>query len=436
MSRADPLLSVRDLKTNYPITEGLLRRETGRVRAVDGVSFDVRRGEVFGLVGESGCGKSTTALSILRLEEPTGGTVEFNGQSVRELDGAELRRYRRRAQLVLQDPNSAFNPRLTVGETVAEPLRVHGVTDSAERRRVAANALDQVGLSDASLDAHTHEFSGGEKQRIAIARALVLNPELIIADEPASALDGRTKAAVLELLTDLQAQLNLGLVIISHDLDLVRRYCDRLGVMYLGEIVERGECARIIETPHHPYTRALLRSVPSLDPTKAAGDSTSPELISDELPDASDVPTGCRFHPRCPSVIPPDELTLSQAEWRGIFTLRQALTPGRDTDIDPVVDEIATDGAATAATDRLRDRLGLPAELSDTTAESAVDTALAALEQGDTETASDRLAAVGRSVCVANTPTLTDTHTDRAVACHRYDPSLPGHQLAGRSVDD
>ncbi|MFC7236690.1 ATP-binding cassette domain-containing protein [Saliphagus sp. GCM10025317] len=217
MTEADPLLSVRNLEKHYPITKGLLRREVGTVRAVDGVSFDVQPGEAFGLVGESGCGKSTTALSVLRLEEPTGGEVRFDGDDVRAYDDDELRRFRRRAQLVLQDPDSALNPRRTVGESVEEPLRIHGLHGSQRRRHVVEDTLERVGLSAAAADQYPHEFSGGEKQRIAIARALVLNPDLLVADEPVSALDGRTKADVLELLGRLQREFDVAIVFISHD---------------------------------------------------------------------------------------------------------------------------------------------------------------------------------------------------------------------------
>ncbi|PSP56568.1 peptide ABC transporter ATP-binding protein, partial [Halobacteriales archaeon QH_7_66_37] len=269
-------------------------------------------GEAFGLVGESGCGKSTTAHSLLRLEEPTGGDVLFDGEDILAYGTDELRRFRRRAQLVLQDPNSAFNPRQTVGDAVAEPLRVHGIDDAETRRRVVDDALERVGLDSTDADSYPHEFSGGEKQRISIARALVLNPDLIVADEPVSALDGRTKADVLDLLDDLQDEFGLSVLLISHDIDMVRRFCDRIGVMYLGQIVEQGPTADVIENPLHPYTQMLISSVPSLDPHAS---SAAVETPSDELPDASDVPSGCRFHPRCPAIIPPEDLTLSREQW-------------------------------------------------------------------------------------------------------------------------
>jgi len=262
----DPLLAVEDLEKHYPITEGLLRREVGRVRAVDGVSFTVDRGEVLGLVGESGSGKTTTALSVLGMEEPTGGEVRFDGDRVSELTGDALREFRRRAQLVVQDPNDAFNPRQTVGEAVAEPLVVHGMDDAQRRRQIVVDLLQRVGLSAEDADRYPHEFSGGEKQRVAIARALVVNPDLIIADEPTSALDARVRSDVLGLLADIRERFGVAILFVSHDIDTVWRFCDRVAVMYLGEVVECGPVSDVLSTPGHPYTRVLLGAVPGLDP--------------------------------------------------------------------------------------------------------------------------------------------------------------------------
>ena len=424
MTDADPLLSVRDLEKHYPVTEGLLRREVGRVRAVDGVSFDVRAGEAFGLVGESGCGKSTTAHSILRLEEPTGGEVRFDGEDVREYGDAELRRFRRRAQLVLQDPDSAFNPRMTVGEAVAEPLRVHGLSDAERRRRVVADALERVGLSAADADDYPHEFSGGEKQRIALARALVLNPDLLVADEPASALDGRTKTDVLELLGDLQREFGVAVLLISHDVDLVRRFCDRVAVMYLGEVVERGSTAEVLAEPRHPYTRVLLSSVPSLDP---GAPPPAIETLTDDVPDASDPPSGCRFHTRCPAIIPPEEVDLPREQWRGVVALRLHLQEEWDD-----ADEIrASLGVAPAAdlSKRLRAAFDLPERLEDDGVEAALTAATDAVSAGDLATARERLGEVTATVCEREAPAPSAAASgpaDRPVACHRYDPSMPG----------
>jgi len=427
----DPLLEVTDLEKHYPITEGFLRREVGQVRAVDGVSFEVRPGEAFGLVGESGCGKSTTAHSMLRLEEPTGGEVVFDGEDVLGYDGAELRRFRRRAQLVLQDPNSAFNPRQTVGDAVAEPLRVHGLDDAGKRRQVVTDALERVGLAGADADSYPHEFSGGEKQRISIARALVLNPDLIVADEPVSALDGRTKADVLDLLGGLQDDFGLSVLLISHDIDLVRRFCDRIGIMYLGSIVERGATEAVVEEPLHPYTQMLISSVPSLDPGAAPAAVETP---SDELPDASDVPSGCRFHPRCPAIIPPEDVDLPRDQWLDVVSLRFYLADDWD-DAGAARQSLplpAADGAVPATPDeQVRAAFDLPPSLADEAVDEAVTGAIEALESGDLDTARERLEETVTSVCERESPALTGEHTDRPVACHRYDPDKPGDRATG-----
>jgi peptide/nickel transport system ATP-binding protein len=426
----DTLLEVENLEKHYPITGGLLRREVGTVRAVDGVSFDVQSGEAFGLVGESGCGKSTTALSLLRLEEPTGGSIRFDGEDVLAYGDDDLRAFRRRVQLVLQDPNSAFNPRQTIGEAVEEPLRLHGLDDGERRRQVARDTLERVGLSDAELDSYPHEFSGGEKQRIAIARALVLNPDLIVADEPVSALDGRTKADVLDLLKDLRDEFDLSVLLISHDIDMVRRFCDRIAVMYLGTIVERGPTDAVVEDPHHPYTQMLISSVPSLDPHATA---RSVETPSAELPDASDVPSGCRFHPRCPAIIPPEDVDLPREEWLGVVSLRFSLAD--DWESARTFRQslpAAAGGAGTAQLDdRVREMFDLPGELADGAVEGAVSAAIDAVGDDDLDGARDRLADAVETVCERESPALTDEHASRPVSCHRYDPEQPGDPETG-----
>ena len=314
----DLLLSVRGLENHYPITEGLLSRETGRVRAVDGIDFEVRRGETLGLVGESGCGKSTTARALLRLEEPTAGTVAVGGEDIGEYDRTKLKRLRRRVQMVFQDPSSTFDPRMTVGEAVAEPLTTHGLRDGERRRGVVEDTLERVGLSSGDYDRYPHELSGGQKQRIALARALVLNPDLLVADEPVSALDVSVQAEILGLLDDLQREFDLSMLVISHDMGVVSQICDRIAVMYLGEIVEIGPTEVIFDDPQHPYTQALLSSIPTLDPY-ARGQTGG---VSGDVPDPSDPPTGCRFHTRCPEVIQPEGYDFEQKNRRGVMDLR------------------------------------------------------------------------------------------------------------------
>ncbi|WP_436927983.1 ABC transporter ATP-binding protein [Halosimplex amylolyticum] len=408
----DALLSVRDLEKHYPVRSGLLRRVTGHVKAVDGVSFDVRAGEAFGLVGESGCGKSTTASALLGLEAPTGGEVRFDGRAVSSLDGDELERFRRRAQVVFQDPNSAFDPRLTVGESVAEPLAIHGISDPDRRREVAVDALERVGLSAADADRYPREFSGGQKQRVALARALVLNPDLLVVDEPVSALDVSVQAEILSLLEELRTELGLAMVLISHDLSVVREVCDRVGVMYLGEIVERGPVDAIFADPQHPYTGALLSSIPEPDP-RARDEAV--ELTGD-VPDPAAPPAGCSFHPRCPSVIPPDGFEFADGRFRAVHDLRLAVADGT---VDPAeFDEPSA----------VRAEYGLPAELSDPDSERVLDEAIQSLVAGDVDAAAARLGEAFGSVCEREDPSLEPTEAGHPAACLRRGESMPAGQ--------
>jgi peptide/nickel transport system ATP-binding protein len=423
----DAILSVRNLEKHYPVRSGLLRRVTGHVKAVDGVSFDVREGETVGLVGESGCGKSTTATSLLRLEEPTGGEVFFEGEDITEYDTDEQKEFRRRAQMVFQDPNSAFDPRMTVGESVAEPLAIHGLRDAERQEEIVADLLERVGLSADDVDRYPHEFSGGQKQRIALARSLILNPDLLVADEPVSALDVSVQAEILSLLDDLQEELGLSMLLISHDLGVVRQICDRVGVMYLGEIVEVGTTEELFESPQHPYTEALLASIPDPDP-RQRGDAV--ELTGD-VPDPSSPPSGCSFHPRCPRVIPPDEYDFEDNEFRSVLDFRLAVENG---DVDTELHDDEAD---------LRDEYRLPPELSDPDAEGvlsdAMDDVLAAGEQNPDEPedepsyerAVDRLQDAFTTVCEREEPSLQETGAGHPAACHLggIDAKTAGEEL-------
>jgi oligopeptide/dipeptide ABC transporter ATP-binding protein len=292
----EPLLAVRDLAKTFTSKRGWPLPKTVAVRAVDRVSFTVGRGEALGIVGESGCGKSTVARLALRLIEADGGDVTFAGTDVRAAAGAEMRRLRRHMQIVFQDPASALDPRQRIGSALGEPLRVHGLASGAERTRTVARLLDEVGLPASAAQKYPHEFSGGQRQRIGIARALALGPDLIFADEPVSALDVSVQAQILELLAALRQSRHLALVFISHDLGVVRHLCQRVTVMYLGRMVESGPVPSIFDRPLHPYTQLLKASSPIPDPAQAV----TMAFQEGEPPSPVNPPTGCHFHPRCP----------------------------------------------------------------------------------------------------------------------------------------
>ena len=295
---SDTLVEVSDLKVHFPVETGLLGRTTSTVRAVDGVDLEIRRGETLGLVGESGCGKSTVGRAILRLYEPTAGTITFDGDDVTHWKGRQLRGLRRRMQMVFQDPYASLNPRRNVESIVGEPLRVHGVASGAEVVTRVQELLDVVGLPAGAAARYPHEFSGGQRQRIGVARALALQPDLIVADEPVSALDVSVQAQLINLMEDLQAEFDLTYLFIAHDLAVVRHISTRIAVMYLGRLVEVAPAERLYDAPLHPYTRALLSAVPLPDPK--AERERERIVLQGDLPGPSNPPSGCRFHTRCP----------------------------------------------------------------------------------------------------------------------------------------
>ncbi|MFP8890521.1 ABC transporter ATP-binding protein [Natrialbaceae archaeon A-CW2] len=299
-SDQEQMVRVKDLKKHYPISKGLLRRSTSYVRAVDGVSFSIPKGQTLGLIGESGCGKTTTGKALLRITEPTDGQIVVDGQDVTELDGAELKRFRQQMQMVYQDPTSSLNPRRTVGNIISEPMKIHDIGTKDGRIERVSELLDLVGLpAEDFMDRYPTSLSGGQKQRVGIARAICLNPKFVVLDEPTSALDVSVQARIIDLLEEIQKEFDLTYLFISHDLSLVNNFASWIAIMYLGKIVEIGHATDIFQNPSHPYTRALLSEIPTM--TESDDRLKPPEIILEgELPDPTEEITGCSFRTRCP----------------------------------------------------------------------------------------------------------------------------------------
>jgi peptide/nickel transport system ATP-binding protein len=426
MRAGDSLVKVHDLTKHYPISAGMFSGEIGRVRAVDGVSFDVRAGETFGLVGESGCGKSTVATSMLRLEEPTDGEVIFDGQDITTYSKRELKGFRREAQMIFQNPDSSFDPRMSIGESIGEPLKIHGVGPRERRLSIAQNLLERIGMSAGDVHRYPHELSGGQKQRVALARALVVNPRFIVADEPVSALDVSVQAEVLSLLKGIQREFDLGVLFISHDMSVIQEVCDRVGVMYLGRIVEVADTDTLFDDPQHPYTRALLKSVPTLD----RSDESLEFQLTGDVPNPSNPPSGCNFHTRCPEVIPPDRYDLEQEEWRSVMDLRvflerrqlhpEAYREAAGLDTEGERTEVPQSEIKAA----IREEHGIPAELTDAEAEQTLDEALTAVVEQEPERAQQLMREEFDTICAREEPQLQTTDAGHPAACHLHGTSV------------
>ena len=415
-------VATEHLQKHFPMKSGVISRifrgESDKaVRAVDDVTFGIKEGEAFGLAGESGCGKTTLGKTIIRLLDPTAGSIYFDGEEVTDIEGKQLKAYRREAQIIHQDPYQSINPRFRVYRWVREPLDVHKIGTEEERDARVYEVLEMAGLEPASEYAQEYptELSGGERQRVGIARALALGPSFLMADEPASMLDVSIRASVLEVFKNLQHELGMTSLYISHDLSLLKHICDRIGIMYLGQLVEVGPAAQIINDPQHPYTQALVSSVPRIDPT---ADRNQIQLVG-EVPDPVDVPQGCRFHPRCPKVVPPREFSFEQAEWRAVASLKYDLLKN-ELQVAEDVEEPTPDD--------VREFYEVPNPLTDERAEKLLAQAISdVIEEDDTATDSlERLESAFQTICADPGPNMVDIGVDRRAMCVLHDETLQG----------
>ncbi|SDY23307.1 oligopeptide/dipeptide ABC transporter, ATP-binding protein, C-terminal domain-containing protein [Halobellus clavatus] len=419
-SEEDPLVRVSGLTKHFDNSSGLLgsyefapdglsfpfTHNPETVRAVDGVSFEIEQGETLGLVGESGCGKSTLARVLLQLLSPTDGDIHFQGENLAELSNEALRQRREDIQMIFQDPQSSLDPRMKIGAIIEEPMEAHGLRDATGREQRAKELLESVGLEPQYYDRYPHEFSGGQRQRINLARALSVDPDFVVLDEPTSALDVSIQAQILNTLQDLQTEFGLTYLFISHDLSVIRHISDRVAVMYLGELVEVGDVDRLFEDPRHPYTQALLSSIPVPDP-RSRGERS---VLHGDVPSPINPPSGCRFRTRCPALIVPAEYDISDSEWADVRELIRAVDR-RSFDADSVshIQEQFLDG-----------------RLTDTRCQEVVTEAIEHTVADEWERATELLQTefAEKSVCAETAPSLDsitgEPTTDRRVACHLH----------------